>query len=224
MSGHAFLAIVRRDARRRLRRPAEWLTPVFFFAATVSVFAIATGGEANLLRQIAPGILWSAALFAVLLTQDAIFNADIADGFAEQLALSDLPLTVVTLAKALAHWLFTGAPLIAVVPMGALLLNMPPGQVLLATALLVVGALVFSLLATFVAALVALANNSVLAILLALPLAVPTVIFGTAATSRAIDGEPVLAAVLFLLASATLALTVLPVATAGILRVSVGFA
>jgi heme exporter protein B len=64
------------------------------------------------------------ALLAVLLSLERLFLADYEDGALELLALSPLPLELIVLAKALAHWLTTGLPLVLAAPLLALLYNM----------------------------------------------------------------------------------------------------
>ncbi len=218
-----FAAVLKRDLLRRGRKPAETLAPLFFFAATVAAFSIATGGGAKLLAQAAPGALWSAALFAALLAQEGIFGADESDGFAEQMLASPRSLTAMVFAKSCAHWLCTGAPLSAAAFAGAIALHIPPEKAWAAAAALLLGTPVFSLLAAFVSALCAAARNGALAVFLALPLALPALIFGSAATGEAAQGRPAAAAFLFLAASLTFALTVFPLATAAALRATAGY-
>ncbi len=210
-----FGAVFKRDITRRFRNIAEALTPLFFFAATIAVFAIALGGGAGILAKTAPGVLWSAALFAALLAQEGIFAADNNEGFSEQMLTSPHSLTIMVFAKSIAHWLFTGAPLCVAAGFGAVALHLPVDDALTLAAALFVGTPVFSLLAAFVSALCA--RNAVLAVFLALPLALPALIFGAAASGGGAG------AFLFLAASLTFALTVLPLATAAALRATAGY-
>ena len=218
-----FGAVLKRDSLRRCRKASELLTPLFFFAAVIAVFAIAVGGGAKLLASIAPGVIWSAALFAALLAQEGIFAADAGDGFAEQMLASPKSLTAMAMAKAAAHWLFTGLPLSLAAYPGAVALHIPPDKAFAATIALLIGTPVFSLLASFVSALCACARNGALAAFVALPLALPALIFGAAATSEAANGANASAAFLFLAASLTFALTVFPLATAAALRATAGY-
>ena len=172
----------------------------------------------RMLAKTAPGILWSAALFSALLAQEGIFAADNNDGFTEQMLTSPHSLTLMVFAKAVAHWLFTGAPLSAAAVFGALALHLPPQKALMTAAALLLGTPVFSLLAAFVSALCAGAKNAALAAFLALPLALPSLIFGAAASGTNEHG-----ALLFLAASLTFSLSVLPLATAAALRATAGY-
>lgn len=220
----AFVGVLRRELLIRFRSSVGWLTPLLFFLAMTTVFAIALGPEVELLSSAAPGVLWSAALFASLLTQEGILQADIDNGFAEQMVLSKSMLVGLVLAKALAHWLGTGLLLVLASPLAGLALGLPVNMLPQAAGFLLLGTLTFSLLAAFVAAVATSTKNSVLTTLLALPLAVPALIFGTIASRNLLVGDSVLSSILLLLAALTFALTVLPLATAGALRVSAGFA
>ena len=123
----AFLDIVRRDLRLALRQRADAGMVVLFFALTVALFPFGIGTEPNLLARIAPGVIWVTALLAVLLSLERLFLADYEDGSLELLALSPLPLELTVVAKAAAHWLTPGLPLIAAAPLIALLYNMDGG-------------------------------------------------------------------------------------------------
>lgn len=219
----AFVVILQRDLQIRFRAAVGWLTPLLFFLATAAIFVIALGTQSEFLLQAAPGVLWAAVLFASLLTQEGILRADLDNGFVEQMVISRSPLIVLVLAKAVAHWLAIGVLLALASPLAGIALGVPVELLPVIVVLLLIGTLAFSLLATFVAAIATSTNNSVLTTLLALPLAVPTVIFGTVATRNLIDGFVLTPSVLLLLATCTFALTVLPLATAGAIKVTAGF-
>ena len=107
-----FRVAVCRDLLLALRRPADVLTAVAFFVVVVSLFPLSVGPEPALLRTIAPGVIWVAALLASMLGLPRLFAADHADGTLEQMLLSSTPLGAVVLAKILAHWLVSGLPLV----------------------------------------------------------------------------------------------------------------
>ena len=109
----ALRRILLRDLRLALRQRSDALMVVLFFVLTGALFPFGIGPEPNILARIAPGIIWVTALLAVLLSLERLFLADYEDGALELMALSPTPLTLVVLAKALAHWLTTGLPLIA---------------------------------------------------------------------------------------------------------------
>ena len=112
--------VMRRDLLAALRRRSDLATTLVFFAIVASLFPLGIGPEAKLLRGLAPGVLWVAALLASLLALNRLFAADYADGTLEQLLLAPQPLSVLVLAKITAHWLTCGLPLIALAPLLAL--------------------------------------------------------------------------------------------------------
>ena len=90
--------VFQRDLLIAARKPADVATPLVFFAIVVSLFPLGVGPEPAVLRTLAPGVLWVAALLATMLSLNRLFAADYADGTLEQLALSPQPLTALVLA------------------------------------------------------------------------------------------------------------------------------
>src|SRR5216110_1207796 len=107
----AALSIVRRDLLLAWRRKSDVGTALLFFVIVASLFPLGIGAEPNLLRGIAPGVIWVAALLSSMLSLARLFAADHADGTLEQLVLGAAPLGVVVASKTLAHWLVSGLPL-----------------------------------------------------------------------------------------------------------------
>ncbi|MEO8410335.1 MAG: heme exporter protein CcmB, partial [Propionivibrio sp.] len=111
------LAIIRRDLRLALRRRSDSVSMLFFFVMVVSLFPLGIGPEPDLLRQLAPGVLWVAALLATMLSLPRLFADDHHDGTLEQLALAPQPLALIVFGKVLAHWLVSGLPLALLAPL-----------------------------------------------------------------------------------------------------------
>ncbi|EIY2677264.1 MULTISPECIES: heme exporter protein CcmB [Raoultella] len=211
-----------REMRLAWRNGAEILNPLWFFLVVITLFPFGVGADPQLLTQIAPGIIWVAALLAALLVMDRLFRDDWQDGSLEQLLLLPTPLVVVVLVKVLAHWVMTGLPLLVVSPLAALLLGMAPHDAGILALTLLLGTPTLSFFgAVGVGLTVGLRRGGVLLSLLVLPLSVPLLIFATGAIQAGAAGLPVdgylaiLAA--FLAASATLC----PFATAAALRLTV---
>ncbi|WP_085397028.1 heme exporter protein CcmB [Raoultella sp. YJ] len=211
-----------REMRLAWRNGAEILNPLWFFLVVITLFPFGVGADPQLLTQIAPGIIWVAALLAALLVMDRLFRDDWQDGSLEQLLLLPTPLVVVVLVKVLAHWVMTGLPLLVVSPLAALLLGMAPHDAGILALTLLLGTPTLSFFgAVGVGLTVGLRRGGVLLSLLVLPLSVPLLIFATGAIQAGTAGLPVdgylaiLAA--FLAASATLC----PFATAAALRLTV---
>ena len=120
-----FRAIYLRDIRLALRRRIEALLPVGFFVVAVSLFPLGVGPEPQMLRAIAPGVVWVSALLATMLSLGTLYAADHADGSLEQMLLAHRSAVAVAAAKSAAHWTLTGAPLVAAAPVIGLLFGMP---------------------------------------------------------------------------------------------------
>ena len=185
----AFLAIVARDTRLGWQQGGGGAMTLMFFLLAVSLFPLGIGPEPATLARIGPGVVWVAALLATMLSLDRLFQADYEDGSLELLALGPLPLTVMVLAKCLAHWLTTGLPLVAMAPLLALLLNVDPAAFPVLLGAMMLGTPTLSLVGAIGGALtVGMRRGGVLLSLLVLPLFIPVLIFGAAAVDAAVLG------------------------------------
>jgi heme exporter protein B len=217
----AFLALLRRDLVIAFRRRSEMVNPLLFFVLVTSLFPLAVGSQPKLLSLMAPGVVWVAALLAALLSLDTIFRSDFEDGTLEQLLLSAHPVSVLVIAKVLAHWLITGLPLLLVAPVLGNFLGLPSqamGTLMLSLAF---GTPALSLIGAIgVALTVGLRKGGVILSLLVLPLYVPILIFGAGAVGNAAMGIDATAQMYIMSAFLILSLTLSPIATAAALRVS----
>lgn len=214
-------ALLYRDLRLAIRAGGGFGLGLAFFLIVVVLVPFGVGPDSALLQDIAPGILWVAALLAALLSLDRIFALDFEDGALALLATSPLPLEAVSLMKALAHWITTGLPLCIAAPVLGFLLHLSPQAYWFLIVSLLIGTPALSMIGTFGAALtVGLRRGGLLLSLLVLPLYVPTLIMGADAVRRGADG---FAATTPLMLSAIItlgAIAVLPFATAAALRVT----
>jgi heme exporter protein B len=220
---NVFNQLLVRETRLLFRRPAELLNPLVFFAIVIALFPLAVGPESQQLQTLSPGLLWVAALLAVLLSLDGLFRSDFEDGSLEQWVLSPHPLPLLVLAKVLAHWLLCGLSLVMLAPLLALMLGLPGRclPVLLATLLL--GTPILSLLGAVGAALtVGLKRGGLLLALLILPLYIPVLILGSGALQAALQGLPAAGHLLWLASLTALSVTLTPLAIAAGLKISVG--
>ena len=220
-TGSAFVTLLARDLTLANRHRAELANPLIFFVIVVSLFPLGISPEPDVLQRLAPGIIWVAALLATLLSLDSLFRSDFDDGALEQMALSPHPLSVLVLAKVLAHWLVTGLPLILAAPLLGVLLHLPGAAMTTLLASLALGTPVMSLLGAIGLALtVGLRRGGMLLSLLVLPLYVPILIFGASAVSAAATGLPATGQLAFLGALLALSLSLTPLAAAAALRIS----
>jgi heme exporter protein B len=214
-----FLALIARELRLSLRHGADTLAAVLFFFVAGTLFPLAIGPAPETLGRIAPGIVWVCALLAALLPLDRVFGADFDDGSLDHLLLSGLPAAAIAAAKALAHWLVTGLPLLLAAAPLAIMLRMPAEALPALLAGLLPGTALLSLLGTACAAIVLGARRGgVLLPLLALPLAVPVLIFGAGAADAASSGIAVRPYLLLLAAGLAAALPLCPLAAGAALR------
>jgi len=217
-----FFRLVRRDLRLALRQGGDAATVLAFFFLAVILFPFGVGPEPEVLTRIAAGIVLVTGLLAALLSLERLFLADYEDGSLEALALMPLPLEFQVLAKALAHWLTTGLPLVVVAPLLALLLHLDGagyGALVLGMAL---GTPTLSLVGAIGAALTLGARRGgVLLSLLVLPLYIPVLIFGVGAVEAAVTGLEMRPHLMLLVALLLAAIPLAPVAAAAALRQAV---
>lgn len=215
--------VLRRDLRLAWRQPGEWMNPLVFFVMVIALVPLAISPAPERLREMAAGIIWIAALLAVLLAMDGLFRGDHEDGTLEQLLLVPAPLPLLVLAKVLAHWLQTGLSLTLLAPLAAVLLNLPSASVGTLCLTLLTGTLTLSLISAIGAALtVGLRRGGMLVPLITLPLHIPVLIFATAAVKAEQAGLSTSGHLVLLLAFLLLALLLAPLAAAASLRLSVG--
>ena len=185
----ALWAVIRRDLLLAMRRKSEVLTALFFFAIVSSLFPLGIGPETEMLRRIAPGVLWVGALLAAMLSLNRLFAADHQDGTLEQMALSPTPLALLVSGKVLAHWLVSGLPLVLLAPVLGLQFDLSARALAVLMTSLLLGTPLLSLIGAIGAALtLGVRGGGVLLSLLVLPLYVPALIFGAGAVEADISG------------------------------------
>jgi heme exporter protein B len=178
----AVFAMIHRDLLLVMRRKSEVLTALFFFVVVTSLFPLGIGADAALLRKIAPGVIWVAALLATLLGLHRMFAADYADGALEQMALSPQPMVLLVAGKMIAHWIVCGLPLVILAPIIGIQFDLDLSSLYVLMGTLLLGTPVLSLLGSIGAALtLGVRGGSVLMSLLILPLYIPVLIFGAGA-------------------------------------------
>ncbi|MEW6293734.1 MAG: heme exporter protein CcmB [Pseudomonadota bacterium] len=218
---NAVMAIIRRDLLLAMRRKSEVLTALFFFIIVVSLFPLGIGPETALLRKIAPGILWVAALLATMLGLARLFAPDHADGTLEQMVLAPAPLGLLVTGKIIAHWITTGLPLVLLAPVLGIQFDLDTGALGILVVALLLGTPLLSLIGAIGAALtLGLRGGGVLLSLLVLPLYVPALIFGAGAVEAHISGLGAGGHLSLLAALLALAVFFAPWATTAALRIA----
>ena len=184
-----FKTVLKRDLRVALRRRSDTFSTLIFFVMVVSLFPLGVGPEPQLLRTMAPGVLWVAAMLASMLSLPRLFADDHSDGTLEQMLLSNHLLATLVLGKTLAHWVGSGLPLVLLSPVLALQFDLPASATGVLMLSLLLGTPILSLVGAMGAALtVGLRGSSVLLSLLVLPLTIPVLIFGAGAVESHMAG------------------------------------
>jgi len=217
----AFYYLLLRDMRLALRSRHELANPLIFFVLVVTLFPLAVMPTSERLQEMAPGVIWVAALLSVLLSLDRLFKQDYEDGSLDQLMLSPNPLVILVLAKVCAHWLLTGLPLVIIAPLLGVFMALQPESLNVLIWSLLLGTPVLSLIGAIgVSLTVAVDRGGVLLSLIVLPLYIPVLIFGANAIDVASDGMSVRGQLFFLGAVLVLAISLAPLATAIALRIT----
>ncbi|WP_354623994.1 heme exporter protein CcmB [Psychromonas sp. MME2] len=217
----AFVQIVSKELKGAFRRQSDILNPIWFFVIVVTLFPLAIGSEPTLLKRIAPGIIWVAALLSALLSFERLFKDDFIDGSLEQLMLTGYPLPWLVSAKVFAHWLLTGVPILLVSPLLAIFLALDMRTYYALFLTLLIATPILSLLGAIgVALTVGLRKGGVLLSLIMLPLSIPILIFSTMAVDAAAYGQSYLGFLALLAAMLVASITLAPFAIAASLRVS----
>jgi heme exporter protein B len=215
-------AVLKRDLSLVMRRRQDIVTAVAFLVIVVTLFPLAVSPEQSVLREIAPGVVWVAALLATLLTLERLFGDDYRDGTLEQLLLLPAPLTLVVLVKLAAHWLVTGLPLVLVSPLLGMQLGLTASEIGILFITLLLGTPILTLVGAIGSALtLGVRGGGALVVVLMVPLYVPVLILGAGAVALASDGASVQAHLSLMGALLALALPLAPWATAAALRISV---
>ncbi|HZW20756.1 heme exporter protein CcmB [Noviherbaspirillum sp.] len=218
----ALMCVIRRDLLLAFRRRSDVLTTLFFFIIVASLFPLGVGPEPQLLRTMAPGILWVAALLASMLALGRLFALDYADGTLEQMVLSSEPLTIIVIGKVIAHWIVSGLPLVLLAPVLAVQFDLPSSSVAVLFVSLLLGTPVLSLVGSIGAALtLGVRGGGVLVSLLVLPLYIPVLIFGAGSVGAEVSGVGAAAHLMLLGGALAGAAALAPWATAAGLRIAV---
>lgn len=215
------MLVIRRDLMLAMRRRADVLTTLIFFVMVVSLFPLGVGPEMDMLRKMAPGVLWVAALLSSMLSLGRLFSADHLDGTLEQMMLAPQSLSVLVLGKMVAHWMVSGLPLVLMAPVLGIQFDMSAEALGILIVGLLLGTPILSMIGGIGAALtLGLRGGGVLLSLLVLPLCIPVLIFGTGAVEAVSTGLSVASHLSLLGALLVLALAFTPWVTAQALRIS----
>ncbi len=180
---------LRRELMLALHRRADTLNLIGFFVLACLMFPFAVGPQTDWLLRIGPGVIWVAALLALLLALPRIFEQDHGDGSLEQMIASGRSLVALVSGKLLAVWIVAMLPLVAATPLIGLAFGLSGSETSLLMLTLALGTPTLLALGAIAAALtLGLRGGAVLVALLCLPLFVPVLIFGAGAVDMARSG------------------------------------
>lgn len=213
------LALINRDMAVARAQGGGLGAALGFILAVMVLVPLALGPDQMLLQRLAPGMMWLALLLSVLLTADRMFAQDFEDGSLDIMTMAKIPFELVTLTKALAHWLTVSLPLAIITPPLGLLLSIEANQLPILFVSMITGSLALSLLASIGGAVTAgMRRGGLLVSLLILPLYVPVLIFGVSATGVNIGPASAAPALIVLCALTLVSLVVAPWASAAALK------
>jgi heme exporter protein B len=216
-----FRWVISRDLLIAWRRRSDFMADIFFFVMVVSLFPLSASPDPQMLKAMAPGILWVATLLASLSSIGRLFGSDYGDGTLEQMLLIPQSLYRVVLAKVFAQFIFSGLPLVIAAPLLSLQLGLAVTDWSALMMSLTLGIPVFLLIGSIGAALtLGLRGGNILVSLLSLPLFIPALVFGAASLQSPAPGATVRGSMLLLAALFVLTVTFAPCATAAALRIS----
>ena len=217
--GASLKALLWRDIALARKQGGGLGAALSFILAVVVMVPLAVGPDLNLLQRLAAGMMWLALLLSVLLTADRIFQQDLEDGSLDLMTMSPVPFELITLTKALAHWLTVSLPLALIAPPLGLMLNLDIKSLPILWLAMIAGSLALSLLASLGGAITAgLRRGGLLVSILILPLYIPVLIFGISATTMMMGPQSATPSLLVLLAITLVCLVVAPFASAAALR------
>lgn len=219
--GGVFLAALKREWVVAFRNRSDLANPLLFFFSVLMFIPLGVSPDPKVLASIAPGIIWTVALLATLLSLDRLFASDFEDGGLEQMLASGQPMFWLVMAKVIVHWLVTGLPLTLLSPVLGVMMSLPGDGYSVLIMSLLVGSFVLSLIGAIGAALtVTLRKGGLLLSLIIMPLYVPVLVFGATAVTASIDGVPVSGHIAVIGAMLALSLVLAPAATAGALKIN----
>ena len=217
----ALWILFQRDMALFMRRRQDAISVLGFFLVAVALFPLGISPEPEFLREIAPGAIWIAVMFATVLALDRLFTEDLADGTLEQQMLVPLPITLVVLVRLLAHWVITALPVVLLSPVIGLQFGLAANEIGVLFLSLLLGTPVLVLIGAIGSALtVGLRSGGALLTILLLPLYVPILILGTSAVASVMNDAAYSGQLMLMAAALAVALPLTPLAVAQALRIT----
>ncbi|WP_298627095.1 heme exporter protein CcmB [uncultured Legionella sp.] len=216
-----FIKQFKRELLIQIRQIRYLVNSCLFFLMLLFIFPLTMRPEIQLMRSIAPGLIWMAILLSMLLSAERLFQQDYEQGVVEQWLVSGESLCVIVSAKAMAHWFINLLPLLILSPLVAVLFSFSVWETWILILSLLCGTPALLFLCALAAAFgVGVNQKGALMALILLPLTLPLLIFGSGTLNIAMQGMPVSGYLALLLAMSLIAVSFLPYAIAGVMRIS----
>ena len=216
-----FIQYFKRELLIQVRQARLLINSCLFFLMILFIFPLTMKPDPLLMKTIAPGLVWMALLLSLLLSAERLFQQDYEQGVIEQWLVSGQSLSLIIAAKIIAHWVFTILPILLLCPLVALVFALNGWElfVLLISLLCGTPALLFlcALAASFG---VGVNQKGALMALILVPLTLPILIFGSGTLNLALQDLPISGNCSLLLAFSILCAGFLPLAIAGVIRIS----
>ena len=199
------------------RKSSSFISPVVFFLISISLYPIGISNDPDILKNLAPGLIWITVLLSTLISFQNIFSEDYEDGSIELLLASGQNLSLIVLIKIFVNWIFSCLPIIILSVLSVFLLYFPQEGLKPLIISLLIGTPTICLFGALAGAL-SLGKNSITGPALMLPLSLPVLILGTQAINYSLNGINFSSNILLLTAILIFLLPIILFASVGALK------
>ena len=213
--------IVLRDLKKNYSSFQNLTLILGFYVSLIIIFPISLGNSSSILTTFASSILWVCLLLTSLSFLNNVFEEDLKDGWLDQVIISNFPLEIIVVLKAISHWISIILPMIIMTPIILIVLDISLHFLFNIILVLIIGSITLSLLGVMTSSLVlGSKNTNALSFLIVLPLCIPVLIFGVSATNTVINYENTYSHFYLLCMTLTLVLIFSPIASAQALKIA----
>ena len=211
------IKILKKELLIYSRKSSSFISPVVFFLISISLYPIGISNDPDILKNLAPGLIWITVLLSTLISFQNIFSEDYEDGSIELLLASGQNLSLIVLVKIFVNWIFSCLPIIILSVSSVFLLYFPQEGLKPLIISLLIGTPTICLFGALAGAL-SLGKNSITGPALMLPLSLPVLILGTQAINYSLNGINFSSNILLLTAILVFLLPIILFASVGALK------
>ena len=212
-----FTKILKKEFLIYSRKSSSFISPVVFFLISISLYPIGISNDPEILKNLAPGLIWITVLLSTLISFQNIFSEDYEDGSIELFLASGKNLSLIVLIKIFVNWIFSCLPIIILSVLSVFLLYFPQEGLKPLIISLLIGTPTICLFGALAGAL-SLGKNSITGPALMLPLSLPVLILGTQAINYSLNGINFSSNILLLSAILVFLLPIILFASVGALK------